>query len=167
VAQSTSAAVQRANFEAQVQERNRVAMEDNAVRSQYNAQVQQQESDRQASALIGEQVAAQSASGLKLGGRSQMLTRKSAKQLARLDALNIRQAGEVEAYNYRMGAEDAALAAGFARSTASNAMTEGFLSGIGTIAGGASSFLKSSPLAKPTSLIGGSKVAGPVRLRFS
>lgn len=168
VVASTSAATQRANFEAQVAERNRAVMEDNATRAQYNAQVQQAESDRIARGLIGEQIAAQSASGLKLGGRSQMLTRKSAKELARLDALNIRQAGDVEAHNYRIGAEDAALAAGFARQTASNALTEGFLTGAGVLVGGAADFLKTSKFGQTGSLIGGSKgVTKPTRLRFA
>jgi len=167
VVASTSAAQQQANFQAQVAERNQKVMEDNAVRSQYAAQVQQQESDRVARGLIGEQIAAQSASGLKIGGRSQMLTRKSAKQLARLDALNIRQAGDVEAHNYRIGAEDQAMAAGFARQSASNALTEGFLSGAGTLVGGASSFLKDSGFGKTKSILGGSKVPSATRLRFA
>lgn len=167
VVASTSAATQQANFQAQVAERNAKVQEDNAVRAQYNAQVQQQESDRVARGLIGEQIAAQSASGLKIGGRSQMLTRKSAKQLARLDSLNIRQAGDVEAYNYRVGAEDAAMAAGFARQSASNALTEGFLTGVGTLVGGASNFLKTSSFNKSTSLLGGAKAVGPTRLRFA
>lgn len=167
VVASTSAATQQANFQAQMAERNAKIQEDNANRAQYNAQVQQQESDRVARGLIGEQIAAQSASGLKLGGRSQMLTRKSAKQLARLDALNIRQAGDIEAYNYRVGAEDAAIAAGFARQSASNALTEGFLTGVGTLVGGASSFLKTSPFKQSTSLLGGAKAVGATRLRFA
>lgn len=167
VVASTSAATQQANFQAMIADRNKAVMEDNAVRAQYASQVQQEESDRVARGLIGEQIAAQSASGLKIGGRSAMLTRKSAKQLARMDALNIRQAGDIEAHNYRIGAEDAALQAGFARQTASNALAEGFLTGVGTLVGGASNFLSTSKLGTTTSIFGGRKTPAPVRLRFA
>lgn len=166
IVQSTSANIQSANYQAMVAERNAKTMEDNAVRAQYAAQVQQQEIDRESRGLIGAQIAQQSASGLKIGGRSQMLTRKSARELARQDAMNIRQAGDLEAYNFRIGAEDAATAAGFARQSAGNALTEGFLSGAGTLVGGASSFLKSSSFSKP-SILGGAKVPGATRLRFA
>jgi hypothetical protein len=106
VAASTSATISANNYQAQVAQRNADLMNENARRAIDVAQQEQIQQDQKTRGLLGEQVAAQSASGLKLGGRSYMLTRKSARQLGRLDALNIRQDGDITAFNYRMAAQD-------------------------------------------------------------
>ena len=124
---STSAALQANKYQQQVASRQAAQMEENARRAGFAAQVQQEDQDRAARALIGEQIAAQSASGLKLGGKSQMLTRKSARELSRLDALNIRQAGDVEVYNYRMMAQDKFDELKFLKQQSGSILLSGFL----------------------------------------
>lgn len=124
---STSAAMQANKYQQQVLARQAAQMEENAGRATQAAQVNQQQQDMQTRALIGEQVAAQSASGLKLGGKSQMLTRKAARELGRMDALNIRQAGDVEAYNFRMIAQDKFDELKFTKGQAGSILLSGFL----------------------------------------
>lgn len=161
---SANAAAQSANYQAAIAERQAEVNRINAARAIETSQQQQLEQDQQTRAFLGEQIAAQSASGLRIGGGSAMLTRKSARELGRLDALNIRQAGEVEAYNWKVGAEDAAASAGFAKMQANNSLLEGFMTGAGTLVGGLGKI--KWPTA-PTSLLGGSKSASPTRLRFA
>jgi hypothetical protein len=164
VLSSASANAQAMNYQAMVAERQEEINKQNADRAIATSQQQQAEQDDQTRALLGEQIAAQSASGLRLGGGSAMLTRKSARELGRLDALNIRQAGEVEAYNWKVGAQDAALAAGFSKMQANNSLTEGFLTGAGTLIGGMSKL--NFPKTTSTSVLGGSKAVA-TKLRFS
>lgn len=102
---NTAATISANNYQKKVAEKNRQLMLENAKRAEQQAQADQLAKDWENRALLGEQIAAQSASGLKLGGRSQLLTRKSARELGRLDALNIRYAGDVEAWNYKQLAD--------------------------------------------------------------
>lgn len=107
VVASTSATIQANNYQAQIAERNRQLMEINAQRAVERASLAQQQQDEQTKALLGQQIAAQSASGLSLYGGSAMLTRKSARELGRMDAIRVKEAGDIEAFNYRMAAADA------------------------------------------------------------
>lgn len=134
---STFSQISAANYQAQIAERNKEIMLENAKRAITASQQAQVEQDRKSAFLLGQQEAAQSASGLSLGGRSQMLTRKAARELARMDALNVRQAGEIEAYNFRVMAEDAASKAQFLKNSTGSLLLEGFLGGGATIIGGA------------------------------
>ena len=86
---------------AAIQEMNAEIANDNAKRAIDRSAVEQQESDFRTRAMLGEQLAQQSASGVDIGVGSPKYTRIAARELGRLDALNIRQAGELEAYNYR------------------------------------------------------------------
>lgn len=161
---SASASAQAAQYQAAIYQRQEEVNKINAARAIETAQQQQLEQDQQTRAFLGEQLAAQSASGLRIGGGSAMLTRKSARELGRLDALNIRQAGEVEAYNWKVGAADAAASASFAKMQANNSLLEGAFAAGGTLVGGLSKI--NWPTA-PTSLLGGTKSASPTRLRFA
>lgn len=136
VIMTTSANMEAANYRAEVARRNAEIMEMNAQNAIQRSQMEQIQQEEITRSLLGEQIAAQSASGLKLGGRSQMLTRKSAREIGRRDALNVRHAGEIEAYNFRVAAQDAQSEAGFLRQTARNAQLAGFLEGAGTLVGG-------------------------------
>lgn len=160
---STVANVQAAQYQAEVAARNQRVQEQNARRSIELAQEEQLRSDQIARGLIGQQIAAQAASGLSLNGQSQMLTRKSARRLARIDARNIREAGELEAYNFRVAAADSAAQAGFARQRAGFSLAEGFLTAAGTAIGGTSSLIKPSGI----STIGPSRYGGGKLLRLS
>lgn len=78
--------------------------EQNAKRRIEYAQLDAQESDFQARAMLGEQIAAQAGSGVAVETGSTKAVRQVSRRLARLDALNIRQAGELDAYNHRVKA---------------------------------------------------------------
>lgn len=137
IAIQTSAAVNASNYQAQIADRNKAIQLQNADRAIARSQQEQEDTDRKNAFLYGQQVATQAASGLKLGGRSFMLTRKSARELGRLDSENVRQAGELEAYNYKVMSQDSGEAAGFARSQANSSLLEGFFNAGSTIIGGA------------------------------
>ena len=125
------AGAQAASYQAAIAEQNQQVAKENANRTIQASQVEQQDRDLTARALLGEQVTEQAASGLTLGSRSFRLARRSAQQLARKDALNIRQAGAVDAYNYRTQAANFGMQADLARSSASSSLLGGFL-GAGT-----------------------------------
>lgn len=118
---------QYANYQAQVADMNRRIALDNANRAIERSQVEQVDQDMQTLAMLGEQQAEQSASGLSLGSRSFRLTRKSARDLGRLDALNVRQAGELEAYAYKTDAANFKASASAARVQGRNSLVSGFL----------------------------------------
>lgn len=112
--------------------------EENAKNAIVRSQQEQLDQDNLTAAAIGEQIALAGSSGLSIDSRSFQLTRKTAAELGRKDALNVRHAGEVEAFNFRTQADSI-------RSQASSDL----LTGIG---GSLSSFLRRKP-----SLIGGSR----------
>lgn len=116
-----------AKYQAKVAEMNKSIAEDNARRAIERSQVEQQESDMTALAFMGSQEAMQGASGLSLGGASQQLARKSSKELARLDALRIRQGGELEAYNYRTQGVNFGAEASMAKAGGKNSLVSGFI----------------------------------------
>lgn len=149
---SVRAARQQAAAEAQAAERNKEIQLRNAKHALDVAQSDQLRQDQTARGLIAQQIAEQSASGLRLESGSFMLTRKSARQLARQDAAAVREAGDIDAANFRMLAEDAGFQAQFAHQRGQNALLAGFIEGAGTIIGGAQSFIKPSG-----SLLGGTK----------
>lgn len=135
-------------YRAKVAQFNRQVALENADRAIFRSQVEQVDQDTQTAALIGEQEAAQSASGLSLTSRSHIQTRRSARTLGRVDALNVRQAGEVEAYNYQVDAENFKAEAAASQSEAMFGLVEGFLGAGSAVASGW----------KPgTSIIGGAK----------
>jgi len=145
----TFANVQSANYQAMIAERNKKIQLENADRAIARSQQEQYMQDRQAAYMLGQQEAQQGASGLKVGGRSFMLTRRASRELARLDALNIRQAGQLEAYNYRVASEDSAAAASFARSQAMFSLLGGFLDAGTSLIGGIGNYNKALQLQTP------------------
>lgn len=155
---STAATIQANNYQAQVAKRNAELMNANAERAVQRSQQEQLQKDQETRALLGEQIAAQSASGLKLGGRSQILTRKSARMLGRLDALNIRTAGDTEAFNYRMMAQDEYDKIKFLGQSNNFALASGFLNAISAGATGFSN-LKLPPVQRVTQSMSSSSVA--------
>lgn len=159
IAISTSANVNAANYQAQIADRNAKINADNANRAIARSQQEQADQDRRTSLYLGTQLAEQAASGLKIGGRSFMLTRKSARELGRMDALNVRQAGEVEAQNYRVASSDSAQAADFSRSQANSSLLEGFFNAGSSIIGGATGIAKSGGV---PSILGARKTVGNV-----
>lgn len=128
---------QAASYQAQIAEMNQEIALDNANRALQRSQVEQQDQDAITLAMLGEQQAAQAASGLAYGSRSFRLNRKSAQELGRKDALNIRQAGELEAYDYKTQAANFGAAASANKASATNSLLGGFLGGVSSLVSGA------------------------------
>lgn len=131
--------MQQAQYQAEIAKMNEKIAKENAKRAIDRSQIEQEENDRQTRVILGEQEAAQAASGLSLTGKTQIRTRRAARQLGRVDALNIRQAGELEAYNYRVDAANFAAAAAAKKMEAQHSLLGGFLSAAGSLVGGADS----------------------------
>lgn len=136
---SASAQQSAANYQARIGMMNAQIAEDNARRATDRSQYEAMEQDTLTMAQLGEQVAAQSASGLSLGGRSQMLTRKSAIELGRKDALKVREAGQREAENFRIQAANETANASANKAKGSNAMLAGYLNAGTSLISGARS----------------------------
>lgn len=128
-----------AEYQAGVAEKNKQINLLNATRALDRSKTEELQVEEQNRALYGAQVAQQSASGLALGGRSQILTRKSARELGRRDALNVLEAGEIEAYNFRVAAEDSGTEAQFLHQSGQDAALAGWLNAGSTLIGGLTS----------------------------
>lgn len=124
-----------ARYQAKVAEINQEIAQENAKRAQDRAQLEAQEQDALSLAMLGEQEAVMGASGL--GGRSFRLTRKAGRELARKDALNIRHAGELEAYNFNTQAMNFEAEANSQRSQATSSLVGGVLGAGSSLVGGA------------------------------
>lgn len=159
---SAVAQAQAAQYQAKIADMNADVSRENAVRAIAASQVDQQEQDTASKALIGEQLATQGASGLDLGGKSQILTRKSASTLARKDALMVRYGGEMDKYNYLVEAENQKASGNLYRMQASSSLLAGFLGATQSLLGAASSISPGTrtkitapnPYGRPNSLMG-------------
>lgn len=130
-------AMSAANYQAKVAAMNAQIAEDNAKRAVTRSAVEAQDQDALTRAMLGEQEAIQSASGVSLASRSSVLTRKAAAELGRRDALNVRQAGELEAYGYRTDAMNMRAQGALAKMEGRNALLGSFLGAGASLVGGA------------------------------
>lgn len=160
---SAVASAQAAQYQAKIADMNAEVSRENAARAIAASQVDQQEQDAQARALVGEQLATQGASGLELSGKSQVLTRKSAATLARKDALMVRYGGEMDKFNYLVEASNQTASGQLYKMQAQSSLLSGFLGATQSLlgaAGSVSSFTKSkitrgvNPYGRPNSLMG-------------
>ena len=160
-----------ASYQAKVAKMNASIAADNAVRALERGSVEGEDNDFQTRALLGEQEVAQAASGVSLSGKSQILTRESARRLGRRDTLNILQDASVEAYNYRTQEANFKAEAQAAKISGISGLVGSVFSAASSIpsslAGGASSTASPykfipQPLAKPTLL---STYVGPQLLK--
>lgn len=149
------AAMQAASYQKKIADMNAQIAQDNARRSIERTQIEAQDNDAEARALLGAQEAAQGSSGLVLGGRSQVMTRKAARVLGRRDSLNIKQAGEVESYNYKVQAANQTASGNLAMMEGRSNMLGSFLGAAGSLIGGFSS------VRNPTRITGSSKNFDP------
>lgn len=117
--------------------KNKQIAAENANRSLLIAQEEQYDSDVETAQLIGEQEAIQAGSGLRLDSGSFIQTRRAARELGRIDALNIREAGEIRAQAYRNEGDAYAADAAASRLAGQNANLRGFLGAASSIVGGA------------------------------
>ena len=132
---STLAAVQGAKFQSRLAIINAKISEDNAERAAFRAQVEAQDQDRLAAAVIGDEISKQAGSGLNLRSGSFAGKRLSLKQLARLDSLRIRQEGDLEAFGFLQEARVSRAEASAFKRKAKFAIISGVLTGVGQIAG--------------------------------
>lgn len=139
--QQGKAADAAAQYQANVATVNAGIAEKNANRSIDSASEEQRQQDMSANALFGTQEARQGASGLSVNSGSALATRRSARQLSRLDALNIRQQGDVQAYGYRTDAANQHSQAEFSKMQGKNALTSSYLDAATSLVGGASSLI--------------------------
>jgi hypothetical protein len=100
-----------AQSNAAIQEYQAKVADRNVKQARVNASAAQQEQDQKNRALLGQQLAQQSASGVDVGVGSPKLTRVNARQLARMDALRVHQQGEMTATNFETQAAGARMQA--------------------------------------------------------
>lgn len=131
-------AVQAGNYQAAVARNNAIVAEENAARASEAAQRNQQQSDLELAAFVGQQEALQSASGLNSQGRSQVLTRRRTRNIGRQDALNIIEGGQAEVRNFQQQAANFRGEAREARRSGwMNALSAG-IGGMQSLVGGSS-----------------------------
>src|SRR5690554_5757752 len=98
---------------ARIGEFNAEIAEENAERAIDRAQVLTERQALESASLIGAQRAIQGASGL--SGRSHERVLEASERLAQIEAEDIREAGDIEARNYRIDAVNQRAGAGAAR----------------------------------------------------
>lgn len=126
-------AIQQGNYQAAVGRNNARIAEENAARIAEAAQTEAMRSDQDYRALLGEQLAAQGASGFDILGRSQTAARKLTEKTGRAAAKDIMTEGSASA---RRSLQEAANF----RSEARQAKTQGYISAAGSVLQGASNF---------------------------
>ena len=143
---SAFASIQQANYAAQVARFNASINNQNAERAIERSRIEAQDQDFIARALIGQITADQAASGLSLSSGSFALQRKTLRTLARQDAKRIVQAGDIEAFNFRVAAAGNTATAGLAKSAGFNSLVSGALGVAGDISSLAGKSLVSGAL---------------------
>lgn len=124
-------AVQAGNYQAAVAKNNARIATENAARASEASQREAQRSDQDYRALLGEQLAAQGASGFDILGRSQGNARMLTKRVGRRAAMDITDEGEAAA---RRSLQEAANYRGEGR----QAKLQGYVTGAGALLKGAS-----------------------------
>lgn len=153
-----------ASYQAEVAKMNAKIANENAKRSIQRSSIEQEDFDRmETAATLGEQEAAQGASGLSISSPSAIKTRATSRALGRRDALNIIQAGQIEAYNYRTQAANFKAEAKASKLSGFSSLLGGFIGGVGSFANQPRTSLMASatptvrrfpyPVPKPTGLV--------------
>lgn len=130
------------NYQAKLAEYNAQIAEGNATRAIERSRVEAQDNDMATLGMLGEQEAAQTASGISLRSKSAVATRRAARQLGRRDTLNIAQAGDIEAYNYKAAAAGERASGQAAKQAGMFNALGTFLSAGGSLLGGSQSTKK-------------------------
>lgn len=128
-----------AQYQAKVAEQNAAIARDNATKAAEQASQQAQQNDNEMAAFIGQQEAAQSASGISTQSRSSILTRKASARIAKLDRENIIKQGEANANNYFQQAADFKSSANASKSSGIFNLAGGVIGAGSTLIGGATS----------------------------
>lgn len=150
--------IMQGNYQAEVANMNARIAKDNAMRAAARGQIEAQENDLTTKALLGDQLTAQAASGVSLSGRSQLLTRNTARLLGRRDSENIISAASAERSNFLSQRNQF-------KAEAKMAKLSGYVGAAGSVLDGVSSMaaIKANAAKPPTSMVGGStSVAKPI-----
>lgn len=124
-------------YQAEVAKMNQETANTRANLAIQKSQIEQEETDSASRAFLASQEAVQSASGLDIGGGSARLARRSARELSRKDALNVRYAGELEAYAERTNAANYGAQAAALKQQGSNLFMSGLAGAGGSLISGA------------------------------
>ncbi len=124
-------------YQSKVAEINAKQAKMNANRALERSDIEAQENDRLTTEFLGQQEAAQGASGLSITGKSAAAVRARTRILGRRDTLNIRQAGELESYNYRVQQKNLKAQAKSLKTTAYLDLAGGVLDAGSSIVGAA------------------------------
>lgn len=116
--------IQQARVQAQIARNNYQRAIRNAVSESTAAQEKQKRSDIEYAAEMGQQFAAQGASGLDILGASQLRTRETTRRTGRQAAIDIRRQGEAGVQSYLSDAENFHLAGKDAAAQATLALGE-------------------------------------------
>ena len=127
--------IQQGNYQAAVGRNNARIAEENAARISEAAQGEALRSDQDYRALLGEQLAAQGASGFDVLGRSQVAARELTNRTGRRAAVDITDEG-------RAGARRSLQEAANFRGEARQAKLQGYISAAGQLAQGANSMIQ-------------------------
>jgi hypothetical protein len=141
---SAQAASGAAKYQAQVDEMNARIEEKRSVDAIERGQQAEQLKRREVSQFQSQQVASMSAAGLDVAFGSPLQQAVDTATLGEMDAMQIRENAEQEAYDFKVGAANYRASAGANRAAAHNAMIGGVFDAAGTLIGGAGSAWKSS-----------------------
>lgn len=123
-----------ASYQAEIAKMNADVAKRNAIRASQRASIDAQEKDiMETRALLGEQEVAQAASGVSIAGKSQVMTRATARLLGRRDAINIIDAGKMERYGHLVDAANFKAEAKAAKISGISSLVGGVLGAAGSI----------------------------------
>lgn len=116
--------LQNGNYQAAVARNNAMIAERNAASASEASQKEAARSDKEYAALLGEETAAQGASGLDLLGRTQVMTREAQARVGADQAVDIRDRGLNESRKFLQDAADF-------RAAGKQAKTQGIIGAVG------------------------------------
>jgi hypothetical protein len=133
---------QAASYQAEVSSMNAKIAKENATYEQASGEQQMYNQQQKARATVGAIVAAQGANNLDVNSGSNLSVRTGTEEMARLDALTIKNEAARKAWGYEAAAAGDTAQAGLYRSEASSSALAGYINAGSSILGGASSIGK-------------------------
>jgi len=137
--QQAAALQEQANYRAKVAQNNQIIEQQNARYATAAARENAFANDLKTKAILGQQEAAQGASGLDLTSGSPEDVRESTRPLGRLGTLQTYQQGALQAYGYQSQAANFGAEAGLQRLAGADAARAGRLGATASLLGGVSS----------------------------
>lgn len=131
-------AMAQGNYAADVANQNAKIADENAQKAAEASQKNALESDMQTAGMMGEQLAAQSASGISVGSRTSVSVRKAASNIGRARAAEIRNRGRDEVIAYNQQSADFKGEAANAKASGKWGMVGGILGAAQSLAGSSS-----------------------------